>query len=533
MKKILTFFILSFIILVTNSCIKDQLGFDKIRTSPWEAKWAFPLVNTSMSLDEILNDTLGFIHEGEDGLLSLVYVNDSMVSIDAKDLISIPDQDIESTEDFILPDLPPGEPITIPVTFNFPFETEKEDQRIDSIFFSEGNYIFEIITDLNKNEASVDVLVPSLVSISNHEALSFTIDLSNGDGGEVNWETDLDLSSYILIFDEALPNELKIECEFNIVSDDNPNNSPYFFNVNSQFSNLQFEYLFGYFARYDVELHDTISLDIYKLNQEGSFQFGPGSVNFDFTTYNSYGLPINLELTEARAFHGDDETFVDIYLFGDNTPNIFEINYPDYSQIGEIVTTTTSGENSNIHEALNISPNKIFIEVLGTLNPEENPSIPNFVLGNSQFNTDIALELELFGSASGFRIADTLDFSVDLGDLNSLDLIFDIENGFPIEASIWLHLIDSLGSKIYEVSSYDELLIAGGETGGEENNYRVLNPEKKLTTISIDNEGVYAIKQTRQIVVNAELSTTDGELAKIYSDYSLNLKLGANLGYKY
>jgi len=181
MKKILSLTILLDVTLIISSCVKDQLAFDDIRTSPWEAKWAFPLVNTSLSLEDILNDTSGFIHEDENGLLSLVYESDSLVSINAASLIAVPDQDTIVNDEFEMPDLPPGHTLPpIPVNFSFPFETEKPNQRIDSIYFSSGIYHLEVNTDLNRDEAWVEVVVPSLVSVSNHEVLSFDIDLANG-----------------------------------------------------------------------------------------------------------------------------------------------------------------------------------------------------------------------------------------------------------------------------------------------------------------------------------------------------------------
>jgi len=106
---------------------------------------------------------------------------------------------------------------------------------------------------------------------------------------------DIDLSNYILVFDESHPNELAVDCEVSIVTDENPNTSPYFFSITSEFNDLEFEYVFGYFAQYEVNLGDTIELDIFDLNQEGHFEFGPGSVKFDFNFHNSYGLPMDVE----------------------------------------------------------------------------------------------------------------------------------------------------------------------------------------------------------------------------------------------
>lgn len=536
MKKLIYLLVSLLLLILMHSCIQNQLGFDDIKGTPWDAQWAFPILNTSLELSDILNDTSGFIHEDENGLLSLVYASDSLVSIDAGQLIGVPDQNVVLEETFDLPNLPPGEELPpIPFAFNFPFETDQEGQRIDSLHFKSGIYHLEINTNLNKDQAYAEVIIQSLKDRSSGEPLSFNIDLSNPSGGTMTWESNIDLADYVLEMTGVPENTLNISCELNIITDDNPNNSPYQFSLTSRFDDLEFNYIFGYFARYTTQIGDTIYLDIFKLNQEGYFEFGPGSVNFLFTFHNSYGLPIDLDMVKARAYHGGDQPSdsVDINLFGEGIPNIIPINYPSLNQLGELVETEVNGENSNIHEALNISPDKLEIVVNGTLNPEEDPGINNFVLYDSKFMADIELELELFGAASGFRIADTLDFSMDLGGIESLNLIFDIENGFPIDASLWLHLLDSTDNKIYEILSPEELLVAGGETGGEENGYKVVTPGFKLTEIPLDKDGIFALKNATKIVVNAEVSTTNGQLAKIYSDYGLKVKVGANLGVNY
>jgi len=86
----------------------------------WNPTVAIPLVSTSLSLDDILNDTTGIIIKNPDASLSLFYTTD-LSSPNAEDLFSIPD--LHSNLGYVLggeiPAVPPFPPIRIEVPLAF------------------------------------------------------------------------------------------------------------------------------------------------------------------------------------------------------------------------------------------------------------------------------------------------------------------------------------------------------------------------------------------------------------------------------
>jgi len=55
------------------SCIEKELDFDSIKSQNWSSEWAVPLINSTITIDDLIKDSTALIHDGEDGLLTLVY----------------------------------------------------------------------------------------------------------------------------------------------------------------------------------------------------------------------------------------------------------------------------------------------------------------------------------------------------------------------------------------------------------------------------------------------------------------------------
>jgi len=178
------------------------------------------------------------------------------------------------------------------------------------------------------------------------------------------FDTLINLEAYTLHFEHSFDtaNVVYINTVFVGTTDNNPNNSPYYVELENRFEDLDFVDLFGYVGYHEKELQDTIVLNIFSINEEGYFEFGPGSVRFDVTAYNSLGMPITLDIRKCRAFHGgSDPDSVDIHIFGEGNPSEVEIDYPNLNQVGETVITEINTEQANINEALEISPDKLSV----------------------------------------------------------------------------------------------------------------------------------------------------------------------------
>ncbi|MCB0805837.1 MAG: hypothetical protein KDC05_08570 [Bacteroidales bacterium] len=538
MKKQTLNFVLSLLLIIflLPSCIEKELDFDGIKSQNWNSEWALPLVNSSLGITDLLNDSVEQISEDENGLISLVYESQNLVSLDASEIAEIPDQFTEISENFDLPDnIPAGLEGTVPVQFKIDFKMDEEDIRLDSVILKSGTYDFLLRTNLDKDITGIDFEIPNMVHLENGETLSFTLDVDPQGGSEISKDTLFNLDVYKIIFENTFAdtNKIYINALVHFVADDNPPNNPYYIILENNFQNMDFLKYFGYAGYRTINFSDTIKLNIFDVNQEGNFEFADGSVNLNLNVSNSFGMPVLLDVSKFTAYHGEnDQDSLEIYLFGEGVPAEIELNYPNLQQIGESVLTTVEADNSNMNEALGIAPNKLFIGIDGYLNPDQNPDIYNFILDSSRIRIDMDVELRLFGAVNSFVIADTVDFELEsLDEIEQLTLVTLIENGFPINADVQLYFVDSLFQVTHELLTGNERLIVAGQVGGAPD-YRVNQSADKLTEIVFAAEDIERISDARKILINATLSTGDGELVKIYSDYELKVKLGARIGLK-
>lgn len=535
-KKVLSLFSLWLtLIIMLYSCIQKELDFDGIKSQKWSSQWAVPLIDSRLTLDDFLTDTSGVIHENENGLISLVYESEELISISASEITIIPDQYKEESKNFDLPILPPNISGSVPVEFSFTFEMEEEGLRIDSMMVKSGYYHFRVITDLDKSITGVDFEVSNFVKIENGLPMQFTMNLENSGGGTFLKDTILDLSEYMLAFDHAFSdtNEIFIQSLIHFITDEEPVNNPYFFKIENSFTDLNFHKFFGYAGHQVISLSDTINLGIFDINQEGNFSFGTGSVVLNVHALNSFGLPVVLDIKTFRAYKGDLSDSVDVFIFGEGIPSVIPLNSPGFDQIGDIIPTEIVSNSSNLNIALEISPNMIYAEIEGQLNPFGNPEDANFILDTSIIQASIELELKLFGQVNGFLLSDTIDFNLgNLDDVESLVFVVDIENGFPINSEIQLIFVDSIGQEVHRLLPDGELLMIAAAVNSAPD-YRVIAPAQKTTEVILTREEIDAVEKARKIIIKATLSTSGDQEVKIYNDYDIALRLGAKVGIKY
>ncbi|RLD52128.1 MAG: hypothetical protein DRJ05_17720, partial [Bacteroidetes bacterium] len=415
------------------------------------------------------------------------------------------------------------------------FELSEPGLRLDSTRLKSGYYKFLINTNLNWGEASVEISIPNIVNFFTNDPLGFIININNPNGNDITIDTLINMEEYSLVFESTSGGQgaIVINANIGIVTDDNLNNSPYYVNIENSFEELEFTSLFGYVGYQERPMQDTIVLDVFANNIGGNFVFAENSIRFDITSINSFGMPVTMDIVECRAVReGSDPASVDIYLFGEGNPNEIEIDYPDLTQVGESVVTEISSNNSNIAEAMNISPDKIIFDIWGLLNPDEDSTLANFVLDTSMISATVNIELDLFGRVNNFKVADTIDFDIgDTDDINSILFVVDVDNGFPLNALLQLEFVDSLYNVVHVLFPYEEQLMVAAPVGSPPE-YRVTEPVRKLSQIEINEEAMENVFMARHIIFYATLSTDDGDV-KIYSDYSIDFKLGVKAEISY
>lgn len=523
-------------LMIVSGCIDKQLDFDSIKTQNWSAEWAVPLINSRLNLRDIVKDSSGIIHEGSDGLVILVFENQGNISFQSSDLGFIPNQQKLLNEEFTVPVILPGETAIIPVDFPTSFETDEPDMRLDSCFMKAGNYQFILRTDLNKENAWVEITIPNMVNSVTHLPLHFSFDVSYSGENTIVRDTTIDMNGYAIVFNETTgpANEITIHTIVHVTGDNLSNNSPYFLELDNVFTGMEYLKCFGYFGQQVITKRDTIYLNMFSVNEQENFTLGPGSVNLRLKIVNSFGIPVWLDVSQFTAYKGgDDPDSVMVNLFGEGVPSSFGIDYPLYNQIGESVETTVNTQNSNISEAIEISAGKMCLTVDGHLNPQGDSTADNFALDTSRIEAVFGVDIGLFGSVNGFKIIDTVDFSLgSLDDIRDMMIVLDAENGYPLSVSLQLDFVDSVYQVVHSLFSPDENILEAAPVGSSPQ-YRVTAPTQKLTEVILTREEIEMLKEADKILITGLLSSTNGGLVKIYMDYYIDMKIGVKVGINY
>jgi hypothetical protein len=128
---------------------------------------------------------------------------------------------------------------------------------------------------------------------------------------------------------------------------------------------------------------------------------------------------------------------------------------------------------------------------------------------------------------------DTLDFDPTSFDgFDAVEFMVEISNGFPISADIQLEFVDQDFNVVYTLIPENERLIEAGDIGSAPE-YRVTSSTSKKTFIPIDRDGLDLIEQCSNVFFTAVLATENSQLVKIYSDYDIQLNMGAKVIYIY
>jgi len=519
--------IILIITIVLQSCYKDKFNFDSMTTTQLNANWAVPVVKSTLTMADLIDETSATLKEDQDHFLTLVYTNRILSEL-GNEMIEIPDEIIDTTIYFSYPiNLPPGDSTKESYVYTQAFNTPN-NEIIDSVYIKSGTFTFYAKGDMNHN-GKVVVTIPGIRNGKDGRVFQDTLEYNYTGTEYTIVDTTYDLSGYImkLVHMGGNNNQLKEYVTITGYSDILKDKSPYKFETTKSLKDIEYTKVFGYFGQYDY------NFDIEKLRIKMFEEISKGmqileDPKFNLIFRNSYGMPIQASFVEFTA-HKDP---VEIPITGLGLQNI-NVNYPSYSQIGQEITTihTLDKNNSNVKDAFNINPKYINYQIDAKSNPT-GVVTQNFALETSSFIVDLEAELPLYGRGWGFVLQDTNDFNFeeDIGDIEEIESVefrINANNGFPTDGTVQVYFTDTNYVLLDSLLNPLEQLINTAIPGGPPT-YRVLEKTNKTTSVIYDRERLKKILHTMKIITKAEFSTVNngGTIVKIYSDYGVDVKVG-------
>lgn len=296
--------------------------------------------------------------------------------------------------------------------------------------------------------------------------------------------------------------------------------------------NLEYEYLQGYFGQQVLETDSFTTLVDFSFIQEleGDFRFF--SPQFRMRVASEIGLPSTL-LMDVTGYNRTKGQEADM-----NAP-LLVVPYPELSQAGQTIVDTLeiNNTNSNIVDFMSLVPDSIVGTGVFTTNPNGNTGASNFTYNDSK--VDIGLEVEvplevavdglILEDSSGidWAIGDTANGGFDASAIERAQLNFNIENGFPLSATLQLILEDTTNGFVEVLDTLVLDVLQGAAVDAEG---RVITPNVFIDRLILEGEALQDFLMADRIRARATINTTGSDVptkVKLFTDYYIELVLSA------
>ncbi len=524
-----------FALTLLSSCFPDNYDLnnisDEFEITPGIAA---PLAYGTLTIEDLLNrvDTNGYVRQFDDSLLYLTYYQD-LWSYPASEVVEIPDQDF--IELFISPDINIPEWLISALGDTVHFTKQKSsefvfthNERVDSIHVKTATLNIQVESSFKQtgilNIHSDNILVDG-------EAFRKEIQISDA-SGNFTYNIDIPLDGTVLYLNNENPDTttLPLAFDLDLINSGNPILASESCNISMTFKDISFSSIYGYLGDYDVLVNSgEVSIDLFSDSlMGGKILFA--DPRFNLNVDNSYGIPMQIELSQVKAYSEFNDVSTDIVF---NGVNPFDIDAPDISMIGQPVNTLIgiSKDNCNITDAMATQPNSFEYAVHAITNPDGPTANNNFVTDSSDLKVGFEVVLPIWINAEGFSLQDTLDFNFedsfgsDVDMIDYLRLTLDAANGIPMRVNMQMYFADENYNVLDSLFLDNDLLLPAALLDSED---KVSERVESSKAVEFTAERMEAIKPSKFIMLRASVNTKDaasGKYVKFYSFYNVDFKL--------
>lgn len=487
---------------------------EAVERSDYEASYAVPLLNTSFSMNDLLDnfEENSVLTVRPDGLLRLQY-SGSVLTENADDVFEAINTTIGGLGVIALESDVQALPFSGP-----------DGLVIDEMFLKAGE-MFWTLQNCHDKAVTATIIFPSVTRNGEPLVISRDLDAYSGTGdcpARNNIFSPIDLDGYVVT-----PVNDSIYVEYEAIDTDGVSIPPGEGNT-ILIANLAFSYAEGYLGQIQHSSgEDRIDIDFFDNFIRGDVYFEDPVVTFNFT--NSFGIPTEalIKRFDVLTVNGDTLPLESMFLDGG-------INFP-YPQLNEVGLTKSEDfvfnkDNSNIREILSAGPVAIIYDVDAVTNPNGDTDVRGFVTDSSFYEVQVEVDLPLYGSVINFGVRDTFDLNLgDFDKANQAEFKLVTENGMPIAIGIQGYFLDDAGTVLDSLYSESTRVIQGAPVGLDG---RPTDKETTTTFSDFPPARFTSIKQAARLeIVATFFTTTNGtQSVQILSGQDVKVKLGAILG---
>lgn len=502
------------------SCRKD------IGNAEWDTDIISPLINTELSLNNLIADSL--IHTQNDSSVVLVYDNTLyQVSIDS--LVEFPDS--ITHQYFHIPVSLTANPGQMVFNLTDNKNLNLGDAKLTQARIKSGSIVLKIrntiqekmlctyripCASLNGSVLEVSELIPAATATAPYE-FNKTIDIS---GYDINLKGPNN-TSY---------NKITSVTKAWVDPNGNPVSISYTDSLlfDAKFNAVVIDYAKGYFGSNFVQSGLQFSnFDLFKKITSGTLNLEDISMKLRIS--NGFGVDARFVFNQIKSINSHSGNTVSLtssiigsYININRASETYNPSNPVTPSVYEYDLST-----SNIKQLIENLPDKIQYSMDIYTNPLGNVSAGNdFVYNSDGFKADLNMEIPLSLIAQNLTLVDTVDFNLDQQQgfsINSGTLTLNADNGFPFSSEIQIYLLNSNHAVIDSLLDNCNTILAAYTNAA---NLVTSNRITKLY-IQLTADKLSHMYDAEQVIVVARFNTS-ANYTKIYKNYSLKLKLNGD-----
>jgi hypothetical protein len=503
MKKII--YILLFGALIT-SCKKEA--------TVWESDWNAPIVNDTLTLANLVNDST--LVESPSNFYELDLTR-TLFDFDINEVVTIPDTTIEKSTDngawANLP-IPAGESLMDLADLDSIEEHELllDDVQLKKVILKTGKFTFKIANpfetiiyfklrlpgySLNGTPYSEIYAVPA-GSVANPYIFNKVLDLE-GYHIDLTGENGSDYNKFITVIDASTG------------ADAGTTNfgNEHVINIEVSIEDVQIDYARGYFGNRLISETTEIDLEELKIYKSGLLDLSTLSLGFEVEN----GLKVGAQGTLNSAMNENTLGTV-VSLTGGPMGNAFNMDpatgsWGTLAPSGNMLTFTSS--NSNIESYLENLGSKHTLSYQFLLNPWGNTSGSwDEIFPSSRLKVKLHAQMPLAIGMDNLVLSDTfaidLTQNVDKTHIKSGEIVLNASNAFPFSADVSLMLLDANGNLLHTVLGTELLQASQFGDYSSVYDFNVANSE---VIFALTEEAVADIDNVKFIIVKSKFNSLD------------------------
>lgn len=514
-------------IVMLAACQRDK--------AEWDVGIVAPIAKSTLTIEDLIPGS--YVVANTDSSLRIVYQN-TIYTLPVDSFLQLPDTTIYY-------------PLTAPTNFNlsagfnipFPSSTINfliDPAKLTRVVINQGQLKMRVVNRLPR-EIMFDYAINKAIKNGLPFSASELLTAANPDSAVVDKEYDLSGYDIALNGTGMQTNILPYNITAGLAQNSqniSVTTGQLLLKLYTTFTNMKPEYVEGYFGNQAISYGPEV-VDFDFLEQIVGGTLDLDDINLGISFENAIGADIRATIKSLKGINtntGNSVTLqhpiINMPVNIDRAVNLGYNNSPQFAPVTKSYPFTNA--TSNLAAFVSNLPNQLEYKVDLKVNPLGNISGGyDFLYRDAGIKINLDLDMPLTFKAGGLTLVDTIDYNLnakpeDVSRYQGGNFKLYALNGFPLDATVQLYLVDENGA--VTDSLFSTSLIAAAPVDA---NFKAIGQQATQINFAVSIDKADALVNTKKVLIKAKFTTQpQSQLLKMYSNYKLDLQLTSDFKFR-